>query len=69
MIRIFSCRRSSLAFVGIVILTVMAYTIEDVAITCVTSIAGIILAIAGANAYQGSQEAKHANLNAPDETG
>lgn len=67
MIRIFSCRRSSLALIGIVMLSVMAYTIEGVAITCVTSIAGIILAIAGANAYQGSQEAKHNHI--PDEAG
>lgn len=53
--KIFQCRRTFIAFVGIVSLTVLGLCKNyDVSI----AIAGIVTAIASANAYQGAAEGK-----------
>ena len=49
MLKIFTCRRSSIAFIGICVLTFLGYTKGmDVAM----AISGICLAVAGSNAAQ-----------------
>lgn len=48
MIQIFKCRRSSLAFIGMVILGFGLYFGKDTS----ASIAAICIGIAGANAYE-----------------
>ncbi|NVM33954.1 MAG: hypothetical protein HWN81_00060 [Candidatus Lokiarchaeota archaeon] len=49
MLRIFKCRRSSIALIGIAILTFLGYTKGlDVSM----AISGIVLAVAGSNAYE-----------------
>ena len=49
MIKIFKCRRSSLALIGIFLLFLLGYT-KSADVTA--SMATIIMAIAGANAYE-----------------
>lgn len=49
---IFQCRRSSIALIGLVFLTVIALVNQaDVAY----AISGIVLAVAGSNAYEGAR--------------
>ena len=58
MLRIFSCRRSSIALIGVSVLTFLGYTKGlDVSM----AISGIVLAVAGSNAAQKIGEARSNN--------
>ena len=53
MLKIFSCRRSSIALIGISVLTFLGYT---KGIDVSMAISGICLAVAGSNAYEKKQK-------------
>ncbi len=60
--KIFFCRRSSLALIGIIVLAALGYLTKD-AMAVATGIMTIVLGIAGSNAYQKSQAAKYSQSN------
>jgi len=53
MLKIFSCRRSSLALIAIVLLSGLCYT---KGIDVSMAISAIVLAVAGSNSYQASKK-------------
>ncbi len=57
MIKIFSCRRSSIAFIGMALLFILGMTQgKEVASAIALPLAGIAGALSAANAYEGKKD-------------
>lgn len=59
MIQILKCRRSSLALISIAGLLTLGFINPEAVGSVCLAIPGIVTAVAGANAYQKSQESKY----------